>query len=114
MDYSSVVIAVLIALWGAFEYRNRARRHAALMDALRHGSFPPSREGRPTPLKFLATGMVALLLAGFDAALVERGVNARNGPAREITIMACMIAITLVVLVMILMRDWKEAGRWRP
>ena len=104
----SVVISLLIICYGVYEYRRREKAHRAIMEHLTRGEVLPAPETKPRSWRLLTTGSVCALLAGFSGVLFYTGLHSHSGSARPLTVMACMIAVPLVILVMIFVRDLRQ------
>jgi high-affinity Fe2+/Pb2+ permease len=108
MDYSSVVISLLVVSYGVYEYRRREKSHRATMELLTRGEVLPAAGSQPRSWNLLTTGSICALLAGFAGSLFYTGVHLRNNYARPLEIMGCLITLPLVILLMIFVRDLRR------
>ncbi len=104
MDFSSIVISLLIAAYGYVEYNDREKAHRLLIERLTSGS-PPSAEGPPPAWKLVTTGSVCILLTGFAAVLIYTGIRSHNTSGQMLEIMGLMMTLPLFILVLIFVRD---------
>jgi hypothetical protein len=105
MDYTSPAISLLILMYGVGEYRRRKKRHAVAMEQLTRGEFVTDSGSQLRSWKLAATVSACVLLAGCVSMLLYTGAHAHNSSAILLEIMACVIAVPLLILVVIVVRD---------
>ena len=104
MGTGSIIIAVLIAIWGALEYERRERNHKKLLDALRAGRGMPTRGRFPSLSVLCGEGLVAVLLAGTSAFMLSAGLRTAI-PGPVLIGMGVLFAVMMLLVCLMLVRD---------
>lgn len=97
MVSSSVVILIIIAVYGIMMYRGEVRRHAVAMAHLRRGERPPEAVSGPTGLSIVAASvtLAIVLVVGGLLALYSREPGML---ALEAVFAGCALFLTLIIV----------------
>jgi uncharacterized membrane protein YfcA len=107
MDYSSLVIAGGIALYGAYEYHRRDLAHAKTMAELSLGNTPAEERPQASRAKITTTSLVALLMSAAAVGSVALG-NRLNNYGTPLYIMGAIAVSIAAFLVAMIVRDSKH------
>ncbi len=112
MDYSSLVVALGIALYGAIEYRRREASHARRVGEIRRGLRPRSEPPRVALWQVFTSVSVGVLLLLFICILLalEFRTGAKAGPYLPLVL---FFSLLLVVVAFIVLRTFVSYVWWR-
>jgi hypothetical protein len=112
MDYTSLVIALAIAAYGALEYRRREAHHARHLSEVRRGLRPHSEFPRVAVWQVYTTGAVGILLLAFVITLLtlEFRTGVKVGPYIP---MAVFFGLMFVLVVLMFLRVFVGYILWR-
>ncbi len=115
MDYTGLVIAVAIVVYGVLAYRHRERVYWETMTYLRRGKKPPERTPRMEVWKLETTGVIGLAALATVVVLVISGFHKAGRLDTAMLSIALVLAGLFVLLTLIFMRDLKKyRGFKRP
>jgi high-affinity Fe2+/Pb2+ permease len=105
MDYSSLIIAAAIAVYGIWEYRRRERQHRIDIEFLMRGIEPPPETDLKVPRWRIATVAITACIAGGAAAVVIYKGATHPGYRAPLIIIGCIFLSLAAPLVYIIVRD---------
>ncbi len=105
MDWTSLILAALIGIFGFVEYRRRERVHARRLADLRRGVAPSFERPRPQLISVVSTGIVAsiLLLLALSVFLMGLATGKAIGPLSAVwgffgLLFLCVLALFVTTL----------------
>lgn len=101
MDWTSLVLAAGIALYGLLEYQRRESLQKQRIEGLRKGVLPSFEPPVPGLGRIMATGMVGLILIIFSGWIWYRGIFAGNYFGAYAPLGIFFTSLALIVLVML-------------
>ena len=105
MDYSSLIIAAAIALYGVYEYRRRERQHRVDIEFLRRGIEPPPEADLMVPRWRIATvAITACITIGAAGFVIFKGIT-HPGYGTPLIAIGGMFLSLAAPLVYIIVRD---------
>ncbi len=108
MDWTSLIFAAGIALFGFLEYRKRESLQKQRIEGLRKGILPSFEPPVPGIGRILATGATGLLLIVFSSWIWYRGIIADKYIGAYAPLGIFFISLALIVLVMLV----NQIGRY--
>lgn len=101
MDWTTLIIALGIAGYGAVEYRRRESLQKERIAGLRKGILPLYEPPRPELWRLLTTGAVEIVLLIFAGWLWYKGIHAGNYLRAFAQVGSFFSILALLVLVML-------------
>lgn len=101
MDWTSLILALAIALYGLLEYRKRERLQKERIEAIRKGILPPFEPPPPQFWRVLTTGAVEVALIGLNGWIWYRALIGGGYFGAYAALGIFFTAMALVVLVML-------------
>ncbi len=108
MDWTSLVLAAGIALYGFLEYQNRESVQKKRIEALRKAILPSFEPPAPGLGRIAATGAVSIMLVAFSGWIWYRGIFAGKYIGAYAPLGILFTALALLVLVMLI----NQIGRY--
>jgi len=105
MDYSSLIIAAAIAVYGFWEYRRRERRHRLDIEFLRRGIEPPPETDLVVPRWRIATVSITACIALAAAGVVMYKGVTHPGYGTPLIIIGCIFFGLAAPLLYMIARD---------
>jgi len=114
MDYSSLIIAAAIVLYGVYEYRRRERRHRFDLEFLKRRIEPPPETELMVPRWRIATvAITACIAIGAAGFVMFKGIT-HHGYGRPLIVIGCVFLSLAAPLLYIIVRDIRlPRGRLR-
>ena len=114
MDYSSLIIATVILLYGIYEHRRRERLHRLDMELLRRRIEPPPESDLTVPRwRIVTVAITACIAIGAASVLMFKGI-AYPRYGTPLIVIGCVFLSLAAPLVFMIVRDRRlPRGRLR-
>jgi hypothetical protein len=106
MSTGSVILVVLIAVWGVLEYQRRERKQKTLLASISQGAPLAGRTIAPAVWKLLGEATVALLLGATSVLMLYGGGQDRADPGLLYG-MSALFGVMMVLILLMLVRDMR-------
>ena len=110
MDTGSVIVVLLIGVWGGLEYHRREQKHKAALESLGHGGLKHPQASPPAVAKLFGEALVAILLAAGSALMCIAGLKGESSNLLLYSMAAVFLSMTVIVALMFL-RDLTHRRR---
>jgi len=110
LDTGSVIVVLLIGVWGGLEYHRREQKHKAILASFERGGLEHPQTSPPAVSRLFGEALVAILLAAGSALMFAAGLKISSSHLLLFSMGALFLAMTVIVALMFL-RDARYKGR---